>query len=137
MYDRRGEGRGLVADIAAIAGLVLLAGLVAFQIGLIAGRPWGRMAWGGSHEVLPRNLRIASISSIVLYVLFATAIAEKSGLISLGLPESSVGLTMWLLSGYFLLGVFMNAISRSKQERMVMTPVAFMLFVCFVAVALR
>ena len=44
----------------AAAGL-LLAGVTAFQVSLAAGTPWGRLAWGGSHEgVLPTDLRVAS-----------------------------------------------------------------------------
>ena len=42
---------------------------------------------------------------------------------------------LWVMTGYLFLGVLMNAISRSKPERNVMTPVALVLAVCFLVVA--
>lgn len=41
-----------------------------------------------------------------------------------------------MLVGYFALGILMNAISRSLPERLVMTPVVFVLAVCCLIIAL-
>lgn len=112
--------------------LLILAGLGAFQMLLIAGRPLGRFAWGGQHDVLPTNLRIGSIFSIILYILFAAVIADCGGLISVGFPDYAI----WALAAYFTLGVLMNGISRSKPERNLMTPVALALAICCYALAL-
>jgi hypothetical protein len=112
--------------------LATLAALGAFQILLIAGQPLGRFAWGGQHDVLPTNLRIGSIFSIMLYILFATVIADRGGLLSVGFPDYAI----WALAVYSTLGVLMNAISRSKPERNVMTPVALLLAVACFALAL-
>ncbi|WP_233198143.1 hypothetical protein [Cryobacterium sp. Y50] len=38
-----------------------------------------------------------------------------------------IGVAAWVLTGYFTLGVIMNGISRSKPERLVMTPVSLVL----------
>jgi hypothetical protein len=46
-----------------------------------------------------------------------------------------VHVAVWVLAGYFLLGAAMNAVSRSKPERIVMTPVALGLAACFLIVA--
>ena len=43
---------------------------------------------------------------------------------------------MWVLTGYFALGVVLNAISRSRPERLVMTPVAVVLTVVCLRLAL-
>jgi hypothetical protein len=110
---------------AAIAACVILAALAVFQAALIAGHPLGRMAWGGQHEVLPRNLRIGSAVSIVLYAVFGYVALGKAGLVA---PLGGQ-------TGYFALGVVMNAISRSKPERLVMTPVALVLAVLYFVVA--
>jgi hypothetical protein len=112
--------------------LVLLAALGAFQVLLIFGQPLGRFAWGGQHNVLPTNLRISSILSIPLYALFAAVIADRAGLASIGFPDYAI----WALAAYFTLGILMNGISRSKDERNVMTPVALALAICCYALAL-
>ena len=43
---------------------------------------------------------------------------------------------MWVLTGYFALGIVMNAISRSKPERFTMTPVSLVLAGLCLVVAL-
>lgn len=120
---------------AAIAACVVLAGLAVFQAILVAGAPLGRYAWGGQHQVLPRNLRIGSAVSIVLYALFGYVALGKAGIVAPlgGMAFTSVA--MWVLTGYFALGVVMNAISRSKPERLVMTPVALLLALLYFTVA--
>lgn len=59
--------------------VVILAGLAVFQVLLAAGRPLGRFAWGGQHDVLPPNLRTGSLVSILLYAVFAVIILERLG----------------------------------------------------------
>lgn len=125
----------MIETYALIACAVLLA-LALFQILLILGVPIGRYAWGGTHDVLPQNLRIASASSIALYIVFAAFILSKASVIDLVQNDSLVGVGMWVFTGYFFLGIFMNAISRSKKERLVMTPVAAVLAVLFLLVSL-
>lgn len=111
---------------AAILACLILAALAVFQSLLIAGRPLGRFAWGGQHDVLPRNLRIGSAVSILLYAVFAIVILERAGLSQL-LPEGVAQVGIWVLAAYFALGIVMNGISRSKPERNVMTPVCIVL----------
>jgi hypothetical protein len=38
------------------------------------------------------------------------------------LPDGAAAVGIWALTGYFVLGVAMNAASRSRHERLVMTP---------------
>jgi len=108
--------------------------LAVFQVLLIAGLPLGEFAWGGQHKVLPKKLRIGSISSIFIYVLFLAIFLSKTGGVNLiqdGLLLNVLFVIMTIYSG---LGILMNFISRSKKERLVMTPVAFILFVCCLGV---
>jgi hypothetical protein len=111
-------------EFSAVAVCVVLAGLAVFQGALISGAPLGRMAWGGQHVVLPVRLRIGSALSILLYALFGYAGLAKAGLVPLLVNEAFTAIFVWVLVAYFALGVLMNAISRSKPERLTMTPVA-------------
>src|SRR5829696_7459470 len=103
--------------IAAVVGVGLLAALAVFQGLLVAGAPLGRFAWGGQHVVLPRNLRIGSAVSIALYALFAVVMLQAAGVVAV-LPEGVADVALWVLTGYFALGIAMNAISRSRPERL-------------------
>lgn len=123
--------------VAAVVAYVLLGALAAFQLALAAGAPLGALAWGGKHRVLPRGLRMASAVSVLVYGLFAAIIAGAvSSLDRFGdyVPETPVGI--WVLTAYFGLGVVANAISRSRPERLVMTPVAAALCACCLLIAL-
>lgn len=122
--------------IAAIAATALLASLTIFQAALIAGAPLGHFAWGGQHERLPTGLRIGSAIAILLYAGFATIMLEKAGVVAL-LPSGDwIATVTWVIVGYFGLGIAMNAISRSRPERLVMTPLVAVLFVLALIVAL-
>jgi hypothetical protein len=114
---------------------VILALLAAFQIALAAGAPWGRFAWGGQHRVLPRKLRIGSVVSIVIYALIAFIAWERPGVTSV-LPDAVAQVAMWVVFAYFVIGVLMNAISRSKPERYTMTPVVLVLAVLSLLIAM-
>lgn len=107
---------------AAVALLFLLAALAAFQLALVGGAPFGRFAWGGKHRVLPTALRIGSLSSIVIYALIAAIVAARADVVDVGVPEGWARVGCWVVTAYLLLGVAMNAASRSKPERNVMTP---------------
>jgi hypothetical protein len=120
----------------AVAGLAVLAALAVFQLVLIAGAPLGRFAWGGQHVVLPARLRVGSAVSIVVYGVVALFLLQAGGAHSV-LPRGLVEVGMWVLTGYFALGVALNAASRSRPERLVMTPVALALAVVCLVLALR
>lgn len=116
-------------ETAAIAAVILLAALGAFQAAIALGAPLGRFAWGGQHRILPRRLRIGSVVSIVLYALMAIVLLDRAGVTSLLFSGSVARVLAWVLTGYLVIGVVMNAISRSKPERYTMTPLTIVLAV--------
>jgi hypothetical protein len=121
--------------LVALLASLLLAALAVFQGLLVAGAPLGRFAWGGQHEVLPTGFRIGSVVSIALYAAFAVLILQAAGLIY-PLPDDFADVAIWVLTGYFVLGIAMNAISRSRAERRTMTPVVAILAVTSLVLAL-
>ena len=76
-----------------------------------------------------------SVVSIALYAAFAVLILQAAGTVSL-LPGGFVEVAIWVLTGYFVLGIAMNAISRSRSERLTMTPVVGILAVASLVLAL-
>jgi hypothetical protein len=120
---------------AAILLTVILAVLAVFQLALALGAPLGHFAWGGQHRVLPAKLRIGSAVSILIYVVIALLALDRAELIDVVPdPVSTVG--MWVVFAYFVLGIPLNAISRSKPERYTMTPIVTALAVLSLLVAL-
>ncbi len=120
---------------AALVLVVVLAALAVLQVGLAAGRPWGRLAWGGQHTVLPTGLRVGSALSVLLYAAIAAVVADRAGLVDVvGDGVARVG--TWVVVAYLGLGVLANLASRSRAERAVMTPTVVVLLACALTVAL-
>lgn len=105
-------------DLVAILLVIMLGIMVVFQAALVIGLPCGKMAWGGQHTgKLPNNLRIASAISALFFIfciLVVLSYSEANDLIPLGFSKYF----LWFLTAYFVLGIFMNALSRSKLERL-------------------
>lgn len=126
---------GLVAG-AALTACGLLTALILFQVALIAGAPLGRLAWGGQDRVLPVRKRLGSAISIGLYIVFGVLILQQAGLATVLPWAGVVRVAVWVLAGYFVLGIAMNAASRSRPERWTMAPLCAVLAALTIVVAL-
>jgi hypothetical protein len=125
-----------MVQVCAFVAAAVLGALAIFQIALILGAPLGRLAWGGQHKVLPPRLRLGSGVSIVLYGVFAYIALAKAGLAAPVVSEPFTDVTAWVLTAYFALGVVMNGISRSRPERLTMTPAALALALLYLVLSL-
>ena len=127
----------ILVTVAALVAVVLLVVLVGFQVALAAGVPWGKAAYGGASATIEPRLRIASgvaavIWALVAWFFLALAIPAIPGPV----PESWQIVVLWVLVGLFAIATAMNAISRSRIERAIWTPVSAVLVVCAVVVVL-
>ncbi len=113
----------------AAAGLatVVLGAVTVFQLMLACGAPWGRLAWGGQHERLPRHLRLASLASFVLLIWGAICVLERAELINLVGWTMIVKVTVWMLTALFTLSILGNLLSSSPWEKRIGTPLALLL----------
>ena len=94
-------------------------------------KPPGSTSCCPPHANRPRG----SLVSIALYAAFAVLVLAAAGAVAL-LPDGFVAVAIWVLTGYFVLGIAMNAISRSRPERLVMTPVVALLAAACLVLAL-
>lgn len=95
-----------------------------------------QFAWGGKYRILPHNLRIGSVLSLFIYAGIIVCLLSKSDIIQL-IPEGPfLNVMSWIIFAYFVLGILMNIVSRSKSERYLMTPVVVILAVCALMVAI-
>ena len=125
-----------VTTIAALVFAVAAGGVIAFQLCLALGAPWGRYAMGGaSPGRFPTRLRIAAVVQAALIGLLAVAVLSAAGLVLTGLAVAAPWLA-WVAVVVSALAVVLNAISPSAGERRVWVPVASVLFVSSLLVAL-
>lgn len=61
---------------------------------------------------------------------------DRAGVVDV-LPDAVARVGAWVLLAYFALSVLMNGLSRSRPERLVMTPVVLVLAVCTGIVAVH
>jgi len=126
----------LCAVTAAILLTALLSALAIFQLALIAGAPLGHFAWGGADRILPPGKRRGSVLAIVIYAVIAWVMLMKADALPAVLPMGVVTVAAWVFTVYFASGIVLNAISRRREERFAMTPVAALLTVLSFMIAL-
>lgn len=123
------------ARVAATIYILLTALVVAFQLALVAGAPWGELTMGGAYPGrLPPAMRGAALASALLLATMAGVVAARAGL---ALPRwrSAARRLIWGVVAYGLVGVALNAATPSARERAVWLPVAFALAACALLVA--
>lgn len=107
-------------ETAGILFVVFAGALVAFQIALALGAPWGAASYGGSNPgILPTRLRVvSSIFGFAVYPFVILFVMDVSGVADTGLADGDQNeLWLWVLTGIFGLGALANFASRSKIER--------------------
>jgi hypothetical protein len=107
--------------------------VVAFQIALALGAPWGHLAMGGRFPGrFPPPMRLAALVQGALIGLFALIMLGRAGLIS---PAPPVWL-VWAVVAVSALSAVMNLVTPSIPERRLWGPVTLVMLVCAVRVAL-
>jgi hypothetical protein len=137
--DEAFEGALAVTGTARLAGAVAAVGFAlvgSFQAALALGAPWGRAAWGGDHRRLPGGLRIASAVAIVLWLAAALVVLARAGYGWSPIPSGTARWGTWVLFGLLAVGTLMNLASRSRPERLIQTPIAAVLAILCLLVAI-
>ena len=121
--------------IALVVALTLLTALAVLQILAASGLPLGRFVWGGQHRVLPRELRVGSAVSVLVYAGLAALLLSRAGVLPAGDSTAVIVLT-WVAFMFFAASVALNAISRSPAERWTMAPTSLLLAAATLVIAL-
>jgi uncharacterized membrane protein len=107
-----------------------------FQLALVLGAPMGEYAFGGQNKgKLPTRLRISSAFSFVLLLAIAGHYFAQAGVFQQLAPGAINTVANWCLVGFFVVGLVMNAISRSKKERQMWVPVLLLSVVLSIIIA--
>ena len=125
-------------DIRRIAGIVYTAAtavVVAFQIALALGAPWGAYAMGGAYPgQFPPALRIAALVQAGILIGLAGIVLARAGIALKGW-EHVARWMVWVAVVFSAVSLVLNLITPSAGERMLWAPVAFALLVCSLTVA--
>ena len=122
---------------AAILYGVLSAGVIAFQIALAAGAPWGEFAMGGAFPgQFPPQLRIAALVQAVLLLGMALVVLSRAGLILPGWLRVSRWL-IWFVVAFAAVSFILNLATPSIGERVIWAPTSLLMLLSSAIVALR
>ena len=120
----------MIVLIAAIIAVVLFTGMIVFQLLLVLGLPFGHLAYGGKYEKLPSKMKIVSLVGIVIFIFAILSVLERAGIIIIFNNPMFVTVFVWIIAIYLAFNTLMNAISKSKWEKLIMTPISLILAIC-------
>jgi hypothetical protein len=124
-----------IRRFAATLHAVITSLVVAFQLALAIGVPWGAYAMGGSFPgQLPTVLRAAAIVQALVLLALAAVVLARQGVAFRRLARPSRWL-IWVVAAFAALSLVLNLITPSAGERAIWSPVAFALLVTSLLVA--
>ena len=117
----------------AIIGASTFSVVIILSVLLICGLPLGELTMGGRYKVFPKKLRIVLVLQLVLQMFFVIIILQMGGIVPLW---NITKIICVIMAAYLSLNTVMNCISKSKKEKVVMTPLSLISAICFWATAL-
>lgn len=115
---------------------VVSIGVIAFQLALAAGAPWGAYAMGGAFPgQFPPQLRVAAVVQAVILALLSLVVLARAGI---ALPKWSRASRrwIWVVVVFSAISLVLNTITPSAGERAIWVPVALIMLVSSVIVAI-
>ncbi len=123
-------------DISAYIFLLFATVVSLFQLALALGASWGEMAMGGKiHGRFPLKLRFAAVFQLLLIVFSVIVVLVRAKLYLIEYFELSRTL-IWFVVAIFSISLVLNSITSSKKERLLGVPLAIILSISSIYVAL-
>ncbi len=127
-------------EFAAVIATFLIGTVVAFQLALAAGLPWGEATMGGRATtvggVLSPPYRLASAASAALLAAAALIVLARGGVISIGLPDGVLRIGAWVVVAFAVLNTLSNLAGRHPVERFGMSAMTLVIALLAGGVAL-
>ncbi len=117
--------------IFALIGSILFGLIVIFYLLLVFGVPLGEYAMGGQQKVLSGKNRVAVALAIILQIFGIFALLQTGGLITAVFSYGIIKISCYVFAIYLSINVVMNIFSKSHKERWMMTPLSFIIAVCY------
>ena len=124
-----------ISRVAAIIYAIVSLGVIAFQIALAAGAPWGAYAMGGAFPgQFPPALRVAAVVQAVILAGWAAVVLARAGVALPGWARPSRWL-IWAVVVFAAISVVLNLLTPSAGERAIWAPTALILLISSAIVA--
>ena len=85
-----------------------------------------KLVWGGRLKSDKEMYRF-EIFSILINSLFVIVILAQTNFLTIDVPKKLITYALWLMAALFLINTLGNAISKSKIEQRVFTPITILL----------
>lgn len=115
---------GGAIQIAALIIMILLAGIAIFQVLLMFGYPLSEATMGGKYKILPKRLRFASAVSSLILLLMGFVYLQSAKLITSEIAFLPTNILVWVFTAYLGINTIANLASKSKKEKLIMTPIS-------------
>lgn len=124
-----------MATAAALLFAAVTAAVIAFQVALALGAPWGGYAMGGRFpRQFPPRMRVAAIAQAVVLSLAVVVVLSDASIVVPSLAATFPGL-IWLVVALSAVSLVLNTLTPSVRERRIWAPVAVVMLVCGLVVA--
>jgi hypothetical protein len=123
--------------IPSLIGSILFSIVLILYILLALGLPYGEYALGGKNKILPKKERIICIISVIIQSFAILILLQAGKVIRFGFLDNIANLLCYFFAVYLSINVFMNLFSKSKKEKLFMTPLSFLVAICFWLTALN
>ncbi|RKR13063.1 hypothetical protein CLV91_1777 [Maribacter vaceletii] len=123
--------------IISIIGSILFSIVLVLYILMALRLPYGEYAMGGKYKVLPKKERIISLLSVIIQTFAILILLQCGGLISFGVSDKIANVFCYFFAVYLSLNILMNLLSKSKKEFFYMTPLSFVIAICYWLTALN
>ena len=125
-----------IAELAAVLFSLITLGVIAFQLALACGAPWGAFAMGGAFPgKYPIPMRIAAIVQSVILAAVALAVLSVAGVVAAPWGPTPTWVA-WGIAALLTVGLILNLITPSAGERRIWAPVVAAMLACCIVVAL-
>jgi len=120
----------------AILYAIISALVIAFQIALAAGAPWGAYAMGGAFPgQFPPPMRVGAVVQAIILAGLAGVVLARSG-VTLSKWSRVSRWLIWVVVAFSGLSLVLNLVTPSAGERAIWAPVAFVMLASSLVVAI-
>jgi hypothetical protein len=86
------------------------------------------IVWGG--RLADKSQMFAfEIASVIINLFMLAVIAIRASLIKINIGKRFINIVLWLMSALFLLNTIGNLLSNNELEKLLFTPLTFMLLI--------
>lgn len=122
--------------ITAIIGSITISLIAILYIALVLGSPYGEFAMGGKYMVMPKLMRVKYAVAVFIQIFGMIILLQTGNVFSTKIPNNVANIGCYVFTAYLTLNTIMNAISKSKKEKYIMTPLTAITAICFFVTAM-